>query len=526
MSWWEYQKLFGPGPYFTSADHRIIIKRESIPIVFVPGIMGSRLKRGSDKVWDPNSDGFMAKTYLTATPTERKHLITDPGLEVDVDTSDDFRKYVKEQSLGGWVGRFKTAGKEPSEQNKDFDKANDRGYLAVTQGWGGIAWSFYGKLILALTDKNWDPFDKFFVFPVYAVGYNWVQDNLESGKKLEGRIKEIIQMEASKGLICEKVIVVSHSMGGLVSRAAAKLKGAEGSILGIVHGAQPALGAPAAYRRMRAGFESSWNPLDAIGAWVLGATSQKVMPVLGNSVGALELLPTQLYQTNSGQARWLTMSKDGNVLSVLPENQDPYTSIYEDDGSFLRLAYHPEYLDPGGAKKSEPPDNVVRDSRKAFVKNLRDAKKFHEDLKLLSHGTTYSTWVEGGKNPTWDKIDYTFLQRRYQEPAYPVSPDGMPTSLNPEEGQGIDYWESNKHPEQNGYYSLQDHNGEGDGTVPTSSGSALKGKSVKTKVIKDVEHAAFFNDAGAQEFTAQCIMEIAKMHFDSRMRSCNVYDGK
>lgn len=54
---------------------------------------------------------------------------------------------------------------------------------------------------------------------------------------------------------CNKVIIVTHSMGGLVARSACVLHGAEGKVLGVIHGVQPSVGSPAAYWRMKAGFE-------------------------------------------------------------------------------------------------------------------------------------------------------------------------------------------------------------------------------------------------------------------------------
>ena len=39
----------------TGKHYDLKIKRESLPLVFVPGIMGSRLRAGDDLVWDPNN---------------------------------------------------------------------------------------------------------------------------------------------------------------------------------------------------------------------------------------------------------------------------------------------------------------------------------------------------------------------------------------------------------------------------------------------------------------------------------------
>ena len=48
-----------------------------------------------------------------------------------------------------------------------------------------------------------------------------------------------------------KFIIVTHSMGGLLTRRLVQLRSAD--IAGVVHGVMPAEGAAAAYRRIVAG---------------------------------------------------------------------------------------------------------------------------------------------------------------------------------------------------------------------------------------------------------------------------------
>ena len=48
------------------------------------------------------------------------------------------------------------------------------------------------------------------------------------------------------------MIVLTHSMGGLVGRAYAKEQGGS-SLSGIYHNVMPATGAPAFYKRLKAG---------------------------------------------------------------------------------------------------------------------------------------------------------------------------------------------------------------------------------------------------------------------------------
>jgi pimeloyl-ACP methyl ester carboxylesterase len=516
MSWWEHEKLLNGGPYATSADHLIVYQRESIPIVFVPGIMGSRLKRRNFKVWDPNSTGFMAN-YLFATPAQRKALLDEKGLEVDTDTSKAFQSTVFDDAMyQEYSGTEKLMGfglLSPSRQQEILNVADDCAKAAAAQGWGGVAWDFYGGILNFLSRPDlWSPFGKCFVFPVYAVGYNWVQDNLKSGDDLAKRFDVIMNLEKDKGLICEKIILVSHSMGGMVTRSAVKLHGGEGKVLGVIHGAQPVTGAPDAYKSMRAGSGSSWNPK----AKVLGAGSRDVVPVLGNSVGAMELLPTTKYVN----ANWLSMTKDDALLSSKPKG-DPYSSTYHyNSEDFLRLIYHPEYLDPGATD----PDLQDASTRNRLVKVLVEfmtkveaARSFHQQLQLQCHPVTYSSWVGDKGLSTMDKIEYRFLQPHFDVPWSAPDP-------NPVEGSGIDLWENKSKPSENGYYVMQSANGKGDGTVPTSSGAGLSAKSNgiggklnRLEITEGLEHTQFYNNGDVQKFTLNCIKELAQKHFKDRM---------
>ncbi|MFY9270402.1 MAG: hypothetical protein WAO55_11720, partial [Candidatus Manganitrophaceae bacterium] len=47
----------------TDVENWIIIEREIVPIIFIPGFMGSRLRKKGDKtrVWDPDYTKFMLK---------------------------------------------------------------------------------------------------------------------------------------------------------------------------------------------------------------------------------------------------------------------------------------------------------------------------------------------------------------------------------------------------------------------------------------------------------------------------------
>lgn len=112
-------------------------------------------------------------------------------------------------------------------------------------------------------------------------------------------------------------ILVTHSMGGLVARAAMKLSGAEGQVFGVVHGVQPAYGAPAAYMRMKAGFEGS-DITGRIASRFLGPTGRDVTALLANAIGGLELLPDN-YPTRAFRG----FLRDGEGSDMQAVLQDP-----------------------------------------------------------------------------------------------------------------------------------------------------------------------------------------------------------
>jgi len=148
-------------------------------------------------------------------------------------------------------------------------------------------------------------------FPVHVCGYNWLDDNAHSATHLNVRIRNIINRYRKEGKRCEKVILVTHSMGGLVARYSSEVLGIRSLIFGIVHGVMPSLGAAAVYRRMKSGTENSGE--GALGflkglatSAALGSDGAEMTAVLSSAPGPLQLLPTAEYGNH-----WLKI-KTGN----------------------------------------------------------------------------------------------------------------------------------------------------------------------------------------------------------------------
>ncbi len=398
VKWWE---LFKPIEGFQVGEgmsNRLAIEREVIPIIFAPGIMGSRMKnKNGDKVWDPDHKWFMVKKYglLTVKAKDRKALLIGASFDKD----------------------FLQVSNDDAKHNEKFSDKDDTG--RDQRGWGGVSWSSYGPFLDLLQQRDFglewgEPVRHCFEFPVHACGYNWTASNRDSGAALAKSIDEVIKKYQDLGRICEQVILVTHSMGGLDARSACKLHGADSKVLGVIHGVQPALGSAAAYWRMKGGFDRPgdapkgeggvWSflcsplktvkrkPLGTVGAWVLGTDGEEVTSLLGNMPGGLELLPNHLYTNNAGKKAWLEFpAADGLSVQALPKS-DPYEEIYLAKDVFYRLI-NPAWLDPGNVE--DDPFNNKKSPWDFFKSYLTTAKKFHLQLGTQVHPQTYQFYSEG-----------------------------------------------------------------------------------------------------------------------------------
>jgi hypothetical protein len=384
------------------------VRQEIVPLIFIPGIMGSRLRdKDGKKVWDPDSKIFMLCKFGLFWQNAKSR---------------------KEKLVGNaYNSEFLSVIEDDSRHNKKFKNVIDP--TRIKRGWGGVGWSSYGKFLIALQTRQWEPpIDLAFNMPVYAFGYNWTACNGLAAEKLANYINRLLDSYTSKGRLCERVILITHSMGGLVARAACKQPGIADKILGVIHGVQPAMGSAAAYWRMKGGFErphtipelDKWqwlhNPsktlyhkmetlltkgysfeigtdigLGNVTAWVLGSDGEEVTSLLGNMPGGLELLPNKWYRDNDGNKEWLVFVNPDGKKTQLPRS-DPYEEIYRRKQEFYRLV-NPKWLNPGRAKGQE---EFERTDWNLYVKYLAQAETFHNGLgKKKVHHDTYQFYSTG-----------------------------------------------------------------------------------------------------------------------------------
>jgi Lecithin:cholesterol acyltransferase len=465
----DWRDLGKPIDLPSGKNYEVVVKREPIPIIVLPGIMGSRLRaaKGSkDRLWDPDYAyktwmGVKYGTVFTTAVDKQNKIVGGP-------------KFVKSHV-------------EVIEDDASYNKRFREYPGADKRGWGGLAWSFYGPALQGLSDYTWPGVvNACFELPVYAMGYDWRGSARVAGDMLKKRVAEI--KAANEG--CKQVILVTHSMGGLVARAACN-NGLEGDVMAVLHTVQPATGAPAAYWRMKAGFERH-GPIGHITAWVLGADGREVTAMLGHMPGGLQLLPSKDYKTNEGKPAWLTYTPLGDRPSHLPRQGDPYAEIYKDEKSPWRLILWKEFLT--GKMDGKASEAEVAASWKDFSKWIDDAKDFHEWLKLYEHPQSWHFYGHG--RPTADTIELTTTMERHPG-GQPIIP-GVPLRplLDQRGGFGLFDWYTP--PEDHHWVrpmvGMSQPHGDGDSTVPVSSGKALKEKPKRAIPLPGSGHDSCFSD--------------------------------
>jgi pimeloyl-ACP methyl ester carboxylesterase len=247
----------------------------TIPIIIVPGIMGTRLSdsRGN-LVWNPtgspagNDAGFFA-------------AVVDVLADVKARLLPDTRNRFNTTSEGALHLR--------AEKITNF-------YHLVSDFYGDLCFAMQEKLAIKLKSLN-KPISP----RVYCCGYDWRQDNNDSSLLL-GKVVA----QAQKDCDGEKVILIAHSMGGLVSRYYCKT-GGEKNVLALFLLGSPSLGAPKSYWMLRAGMplgNASTGDrllrLLALGKFTRTASRD----LLRRLPSAYQLAPTALY--GKMKPNWLT----------------------------------------------------------------------------------------------------------------------------------------------------------------------------------------------------------------------------
>lgn len=380
-----------------------------IPVVFLPGIMGTNLrhKDTGDAVWRPPNASFRPGDILGIIGAlftwgfrgakERQELlraedlVVDDRGPIDVGGSGLSRQTARERGWGS-VSRV-TYHPIMATLQQRLNSISEMGEpLEWWAGEGRRDPADYGEELGGNDPLSLEELEHAsrYSYDVWCAGYNWLASNLESGRGLKAYIEDVVfdhyrQRPALTGQVDRmKVILVTHSMGGFVSRVLTEIEGYD-RVLGVVSGVQPATGAPATYHHMRCGYEG-------IARFILGRNAGQVTAVCANSPGALELVPS--FDHHNGKP-WLFACDEGawdpdathSMPLRLPLDGNPYEEIYKSSEWYGLVPKHNEkYLDFSGESAASPEAGP----RFRLTSLLRKVEAFHREMSRKYHPATYA----------------------------------------------------------------------------------------------------------------------------------------
>lgn len=472
-----------------------------IPVIFLPGVMGTNLmekESGKRKpIWRGDSLANVYIDWARLDGKKRREMLNPDATVVDNRGKVDQTVY---SPRSDYIQLFQTRQERGWGEVLSFSYGT---FLSVFQGallddWqqdlynngnettkrNGVLSQLVGKSLAAdkdaeivgesiMTEKELNHF-KQFLFPLHVYGYNWLQDNKTSAEGLVEYIEKVIDFykhQYGNGMPFpagkEKVIIVTHSMGGLVARYASQVSEAKDKILGIVHGVIPDLGSPAAYRRMKVGAKQE----GAAGA-VMGNSAKELMPVLARAPAPLQLLPSAKYLSG---APWLMVEgadKNGNNIS-LPQNNDPFGEIYLNKTLWYRL-YESDIIDKNeevSQSNWEQYNDLIEKKVQPFIENLDNT--YHPNTYVF-----FGNKIDSDGTLKWEKTTITFPKEIHEsEKKLPNNFREIPLPFNRSE-----------------IYKVVSSKTPGDGTVPIESLSAIRNNgNIKSILSTDIEHQGAYD---------------------------------
>lgn len=505
--------------------------KKVIPVIVVPGIMGSNLRATTDlqqtglkrgeAAWRPPNgklDGLAEIKKWKKRNPELRQIILNPATvevddsgELDEDIISSLNLTQNEARSRGWGEiHWDSYGLLLSTLHRNLNSivfsaarggspTPTRHWLAINQ-WDRALWNAPDNGAASrLTDKELLQAAGYH-FPVYACGYNWLCSNETSAARLRLLIEKTISTWTQRKNKCDQVILITHSMGGLVARACAKQ--IPEKIAGVIHGVMPALGAPACFYRIAAGTENS-SPgkngmLDRITAEafakIAGATGAETTPVLATASGPLELLPNHRYPRP-----WLFFTERSTDMSErdlleLP-GENPY-HYYRNFKPWYRL------IDPSLADPANLYEGRVNSAISTAVKQ---AERFHMTvLDAYYHPNTYAFYGNDPHEQTWGYCKWISRDVPSGVTANEVA-EGLP-----EFHFSSSDWRMIWLKGSISIFKPLPQNTSGDGTVPHQSGEGPRGRAKQTFMTEGYGHQDSYKNESMLALTQHLIAKIVQ----------------
>lgn len=372
-----------------------------VPIILVPGVMGSRIEMpNAHRTWDPDDKPRMGR-WFPLFDTDRQD--NRRALSVNATRT---AATITELSADAALQLLKSA--RCLAIAKFLDRADDiEVYYGTDRNWASVVWSRYGPALLMLEAKlNSEHDDP--DFPVYAFGYDWRQSNATSGQTLADFIQDVLRRHAPRAA---DVVLVTHSMGGLVVRGALANDPGGGttrkSIRGVLHCAQPSNGSLLCYRRFLSGacaVLDGTSRQDTVLAHIQGDTPARFAYNFSGLPGPLELLPNHRYQEFFDDDSWLRGLGSSVDLARIYD-------VYRSDG-VPGLA---GIVSLGEAEIASREERMNATITSDFARNLATVQAFHESIERTWHERTVALVSTG--HSTDHAIQFNNLNGSIARPA-------------------------------------------------------------------------------------------------------------
>jgi len=376
---------------------------------------------------------------------------------------------------------------------------------AADHNMSGVAKLVYAKLVdqLLFADGRRErggsgATQRHFRTPPHCFGYNWTRPIEDSADALREFVTALKSKYRRHGGRCDRVVLVTHSTGGLVARWACKRADFRADVLGVIHAGVPHRGAPEMYYRFKTGFPRG-KVIDTVVAWITARSGDEGTALLGSIPGAIPLLPFGSYRTSDGAAHWLAVERNEG-----PEIQRPTTSPYAD--IYLQRAVwglvDAHDLDP---RRRVDPEQRYRDYR--AIVEATDA--FHRDIEAAGHPNSVNLVSVGvptaeriALHATNDPVVVERLRRR----------GGRDDTLDRGEFRAVGRLDDGD--ETQWAVELQPRTGDGDATVPTVSATQ---PGVRTVFVEGVAHADLLNDRKTHALVIDEIERMLRAAIDAAM---------
>ena len=335
---------------------------QCLPVLLLPGVMGTRLRLAGGRVpaWDPDARLTMARWFAADAADKLTSLAVSNAATIIADADGDRHR----------------------------------------RGWDQVAATFYAPMLEAIdrtfntpsfTPRGGSPVR----CPAWALGYDWRQSCAAHAATLEREIDRVLEIERARELI-----LVTHSMGGLVARAAlVAYPRLAGRIRGVIHTVQPAVGAVVAARRFRTGFDRRIDGTlgEMAAAWVRegigsGMASDGLLP---EDASEADFVSTMLFQAIFSDRRLGPNPQFyAQLMAVLRGPMELLPSDRADRAWWPHAAARPQmsvwdlYAAPWSQQGLVPDALRGTPAEPALRSRFAEARRFHESVQNRYHPAT------------------------------------------------------------------------------------------------------------------------------------------